>query len=91
MIEGPRRVPHRLGAHQVADAVWAYLQPDGRWGRSNAGLVSGGGISLVIDTLFDLESTARMLAALPRATSAAARITTVVNTHANRDHCGCHF
>ena len=27
------------GLHEVADGVWAYLQPDGGWGWSNAGLV----------------------------------------------------
>ena len=28
------------GLHEVADGVWAYLQPDGGWGWSNAGLIS---------------------------------------------------
>ena len=56
-------VPYTKGAHMVAEGVWAYLQPDGGWGRSNAGLVTGGGVSLLIDTLFDLESTAKMLTA----------------------------
>jgi glyoxylase-like metal-dependent hydrolase (beta-lactamase superfamily II) len=83
----PETVPYTKGAHQVADGVWAYLQPDGGWGLSNAGLVTGGGASLLVDTLFDLVLTAEMLAALRHATPAAERITTVVNTHANGDHC----
>ena len=30
------------GLHEVAAGVWAYLQPDGGWGWSNAGLVVDG-------------------------------------------------
>src|SRR6476660_7344670 len=33
-------VPYTLGAHRVGDGVGAYLQPDGGWGRSNAGLIA---------------------------------------------------
>jgi len=82
-------VPYTKGAHEVADGVWAYLQPDGGWGRSNAGLIASDDrdTSLLVDTLFDLNLTADMLAALRQATPAAERITTVVNTHANGDHC----
>ena len=40
-----------------------------------------------MDTLFDLNLTREMLAAMRRATPAAARIGTLVNTHANGDHC----
>ena len=76
------------GLHEVADGVWAYLQPDGGWGWSNAGLVTGGGdSSLLVDTLFDLRLTAEMLEAMRRTTASAERIATVVNTHANGDHC----
>ena len=82
-------VPYTRGAHRVGDGVWAYLQPDGGWGRSNAGLIASGdgAASLLVDTLFDLESTAAMLAALRAVAPAAERIGTVVNTHANGDHC----
>lgn len=75
------------GLHEVADGVWAYLQPDGGWGWSNAGLVTADGQSLLVDTLFDLRLTAEMLEAMRRVTPAAADIGTVVNTHANGDHC----
>ena len=79
---------YEKGAVEVADGVWAYLQPDGSWGWSNAGLVRGSEGSLLVDTLFDLKLTAEMLAELRRvATTPAAPITTVVNTHANGDHC----
>ena len=75
------------GLHEVAEGVWAYLQPDGGWGWSNAGLVTGGGSSLLVDTLFDSKLTAEMLDAMRRTTPAAQRIGTLVNTHANGDHC----
>lgn len=71
----------------MAEDVWAYLQPDGGWGWSNAGLVGGGGTSILVDTLFDLKLTAEMLAELRKATRSAGAIATVVNTHANGDHC----
>ncbi len=74
------------GLHEVADGVWAYLQPDGGWGWSNAGLIAGEDGSLLVDTLFDLRLTADMLEEM-RAVTIAAPITSVVNTHANGDHC----
>jgi len=78
---------YRKGLDEVGDGVWAYLQPDGSWGWSNAGLVTGGEQSLLVDTLFDLRLTAAMLAEMRHKVPAARRIGTVVNTHANGDHC----
>jgi len=75
------------GIHEVGDGLYAYLQPDGGWGQSNAGLVVDGESTLLIDTLFDLSLTEEMLAAMRRAVAAARRIDTLVNTHANGDHC----
>ncbi len=43
--------PYTRGLHEVADGVSAYLQPDGSWGLSNAGLVVDGDASLLVDTL----------------------------------------
>ncbi len=76
-----------LGLHDVGNGLYAYLQPDGSWGWSNAGLVVDGDQSLLVDTLFDLELTEAMLAAMRDASPAAAEIDTLVNTHANGDHC----
>ena len=70
----------------MSPGTHAYLQPDGGWGWSNAGLVVGDGVSLLVDTLFDLRITQRMLDAMVPHTSGAP-ITSVVNTHANGDHC----
>lgn len=77
---------YTLGLHEVSDGCFAYLQPDGGWGWSNAGLVVGDGTSLLVDTLFDLKLTQRMLDSMATAVRAAP-ISTVVNTHANGDHC----
>ncbi len=75
------------GLQELEDGLYAYLQPHGGWGLSNAGLVVDGGESLLVDTLFDRDHTERMLAAMRRATAAARRVDLVVNTHANGDHC----
>jgi cyclase len=75
------------GLHDLGNAVYAYLQPDGTWGWSNAGLISDGDTSLLIDTLYDLHLTQEMLETMRKATAAAAEIDLVVNTHANGDHC----
>ena len=75
------------GLQEVGDGLYAYLQPDGGWGWSNAGLVVDGERTLLIDTLFDLGLTEEMLRTMRDAVPAAARIDTLVNTHANGDHC----
>ncbi len=72
--------------HEAGDGCLAYVQRDGSWGWSNAGLVVGDGGSLLVDTLFDLRLTAAMLEAFGSRT-ASAPIGVVVNTHANGDHC----
>jgi glyoxylase-like metal-dependent hydrolase (beta-lactamase superfamily II) len=77
---------YRHGLHEVADGVFAYLQPDGTWGWSNAGLVAGDGASLLVDTLFDLHLTKQMLDEMQPVTGSRP-ITNLVNTHANGDHC----
>jgi glyoxylase-like metal-dependent hydrolase (beta-lactamase superfamily II) len=80
-------VGYSRGLQEVGDGLYAYLQPDGSWGWSNAGLVADGDQTLLIDTLFDLELTERMLSEMREAVPAARRIGTLVNTHANGDHC----
>ena len=75
------------GLHELASGCHAYLQPSGSWGWNNAGLISDGEATLLVDTLFDTRLTAQMLAAMRDAVPAAKSIGTVVNTHANGDHC----
>lgn len=80
----PRFAP---GPHEVADGIFAYLQPDGGWGQSNAGLIAGRDSSLLVETFSDLAHTQRMLDAMRDATPASGDIGTVVNTHSDPDHC----
>ena len=80
------RFPYTKGLHDLGNGCFAYLQPDGSWGWSNAGLVVDGRASLLVDTLFDLALTREMLAAMRAAAPAAATIGTLVNTHSNGDH-----
>ena len=75
------------GLHDLGNSLYAYLQPDGSWGWSNAGLVTDGEACLLIDTLFDLKLTQEMLDSMRKSVPAAAHIGMVVNTHANGDHC----
>ncbi len=77
---------YEKGLVEVADGAFAYLQPDGGWGWSNAGLVTSGGTSLLVDTLFDLHLTREMLDSMRKVTDTAP-IADLVNTHANGDHC----
>ncbi len=74
------------GLHDLGDGCHAWLQPDGGWGWSNSGLVTGGGASLLVDTLFDLVTTRQMLDGI-RSLTDRAPLTAVVNTHSDGDHC----
>jgi cyclase len=78
--------PYAHGLHELDDHLFAWLQPSGGWGWSNAGLVCGEDASLLVDTLFDLKLTGEMLEAMAGPTGARP-IKTLVNTHANGDHC----
>ncbi len=74
------------GLHDLGQGAYAYLQPDGSWGMSNAGLIVDGDECLLVDTLFDLPRTARMLEIMRDAVPAARDIEILVNTHSNGDH-----
>jgi glyoxylase-like metal-dependent hydrolase (beta-lactamase superfamily II) len=79
--------PFRCGLEALGNGLFAWMQPDGGWGWSNAGFIRDGDQSLLVDTLFDEPLTAKMLIALQDATGIAPEgIGTLVNTHANGDH-----
>ncbi|MFP4474705.1 MAG: MBL fold metallo-hydrolase [Desulfatibacillaceae bacterium] len=78
--------PFTRGAHEIMNGVFAYLQPDGSWGLSNAGLVISGNKGLVVDTLFDLPLTREMLRAYQDAAGPGLEYETLVCTHGNGDH-----
>jgi cyclase len=88
-----QRWEYTKGLKDIGNGLYAWLQPDGGWGWSNAGLIRDGEASLLVDTLFDMTLTRDMLSAMEDATGiGAGKIATIVNTHANGDHChgnGC--
>ena len=80
--------PFERGLQDLGNGGFAWTQPDGSWGWSNAGLVIDGDQSLLVDTLFDKHLTHEMLSAMRRAVPAATeQFDTLVNTHSNGDHC----
>ena len=80
--------PYERGLLNLGDGGYAWLQPDGGWGWSNAGLIVDGDQSLIVDTLFDKPLTENMLKAMRAAEpKAGKRFDFLVNTHANADHC----
>ena len=79
------KIAYERGLHELGDGLYAYLQPDGTWGWSNAGLVTAGGTSLLVDTLFDLNLTRDMLDAMQPVTDRNP-IAQAFNTHGNGDH-----
>ena len=75
------------GLKDIGNGLYAWLQPDGGWGWSNAGLIVDGDQSLLVDTLFDMKLTDEMLRAMQDAAGIGGPdVQVVVNTHANGDH-----
>ena len=82
-----KTAPFTKGLVDIGSGLYAYLQPDGGWGWSNAGLIVDGDAALLVDTLFDEPLTADMLAQMRDATGLKPDdIGQLVNTHANGDH-----
>ena len=61
------------GLKDIGNGLYAWLQPDGGWGWSNAGLIVDGDQSLLVDTLFDMHLTRDMLDAMADASGATPR------------------
>ena len=76
---------YKKGLHDLGNGLYGYLQPDGGYGYSNAGLIADSGEAMLVDTLIDLPLTREMLDAISRA-EPQARINRVLNTHAHPDH-----
>lgn len=72
------------GFRRVGEETWAWLQPNGGLGESNAGLIASGDHALLVDTLWDLALTRRMLAEARRLVDVTPE--TLVNTHSDGDH-----
>ncbi|MCX5197677.1 MBL fold metallo-hydrolase [Streptomyces sp. NBC_00249] len=69
---------------QPAPGVYAYVQPDGGWCLNNAGFVSDGGRTLLVDTAATERRALALRAAVEAAGAPLPR--TVVNTHHHGDH-----
>ncbi|MER5482182.1 MBL fold metallo-hydrolase [Streptomyces sp. NPDC002812] len=69
---------------QPAPGVYAYVQPDGGWCLNNAGFVTGGGRTLLVDTAATERRALALRAAVLSAGAPLPR--TVVNTHHHGDH-----
>jgi cyclase len=86
--EGPtlhgKQPRYGRGFEQVGADTWAWLQPNGELGESNAGLVADGEHVLLVDTLWDLKLTRAMLDEARGLVGAAPEL--VFNTHSDGDH-----
>jgi cyclase len=69
---------------QVADGVYAFVQPEGGWCLNNAGLVAGGGQAVLIDTAATESRTRRLREEVERVVPGGPDY--VVNTHFHGDH-----
>jgi cyclase len=68
----------------VAPGVHAYVQPRGGWCVSNAGVISGPGLTVVIDTLATERRARALRAFVDQVSSSPERL--LVNTHCHGDH-----
>lgn len=71
--------------HEVADGVFAYIQPDGTWWINNAGFLVGGGGVIAVDTCATERRTRAYADTIARV-SGGAPVRTLVNTHHHGDH-----
>ena len=78
--------PYTKGLHEIGTGLYAYLLPNGSWGWSNAGLITSGNQSMLVDTLMTLGLTREMLDTMRREVPAARAFDTLVNSHADPDH-----
>jgi glyoxylase-like metal-dependent hydrolase (beta-lactamase superfamily II) len=81
-----RELPaYEEGLWDLGNGLYSWMVPNGSWGESNSGLVTGSGRSLLIDTLWDLRHTRTMLDAMAPLLRGAP-LHMLVNTHADGDH-----
>src|SRR5437773_350958 len=79
--DGPIAAPY---LQEVADGVYAYVQPDGTWFINNTGFLVGRESVVSIDTTSTERRTRAYLAAIAGVTDRPVR--TLVNTHHHGDH-----
>ena len=69
---------------EVADGIWAYVQPDGTWWINNAGFAVGPQGAVAIDTCATERRSRAFVEAIASVTAAPVR--TLINTHHHGDH-----
>lgn len=77
--------PDAAHLDEIADGVYAWIQPDGTWWINNTGAVTDGDATLIVDTCATAERTRNFLDAV-RAATGGAPVRWAVNTHEHGDH-----
>ena len=78
------KVPGPPETQEVADGIWAYIQPDGTWWINNTGFLTGPQGVISIDACSTERRTRAYQAAIAAVTRAPVRA--VVSTHHHGDH-----
>ncbi len=76
----------REGLYRLTGRTYAWMVPNGAWGETNFGLIDCNGKSVVIDTGWDLRCTREFLDGAS-GLLAHSPVHSVINTHADGDHC----
>ena len=76
----------REGLYRLTPRTYAWMVPNGSWGETNFGLIDCGGKSVVIDTGWDLRCAREFLDGAAELV-ARSPVESVINTHADGDHC----
>lgn len=71
---------------EVADGVFAYVQPDGTWFLNNTGIVVAGSDVLLVDQCGTVDRGRALLDTVARLTPRGGSVRALVNTHHHGDH-----
>ncbi|MFC9242447.1 MBL fold metallo-hydrolase [Streptomyces decoyicus] len=83
-LRTPLPTPGAPTLRELADGVFVYEQPDGGWCLNNAGVITGGGRCILVDTVATRARAERLRDEVARV--APGGPDTVVNTHFHGDH-----
>lgn len=83
-VDGMRDFTGKSRFEEVADGVYAFLQPDGGWCLSNAGVIVDGDETVLVDTAATRARAEGLRELAGKVAPAAPRM--IVNTHAHGDH-----
>ncbi|TXS39170.1 MBL fold metallo-hydrolase [Streptomyces sp. OR43] len=83
-MSAPSLAPAEPTLREIADGVYAFEQPPGGWCLNNAGLITGGGRAVLVDTAATERRARRLQAEVERIAPGGPDV--VVNTHFHGDH-----